>query len=245
VQTIHSITQANKDFQIDASFVDTDSSISEIRSTVTVDSAYLADFAGTESGPVSEYETPVNRPNLPNLTSEKAQPGILDTQTSRYLQLDARPAAVPSTVEAVIAARNGVGRSLGLEIARTMADGKHQIFVRLDPKELGQLDVRLSFDSSGELRAVVTTTTASSADLIRQDMPSLLRSLSDAGVRVDDRSIRLDLQSGAQSGSGQGHSHKNDQRSRQYPANKEQQQDEDLTYITRRWRAGSQVELRA
>lgn len=185
------------------------------------------------------------RSDLPPPGLDKPQPGSFAVHSQHNQRTDVLPPALAQPAAAVISARQGIGKSLGVEIARTMASGQEQILVRLDPKDLGQLDIRLTFDPTGELRAVVTTTTTASADIIRQDLPTLLRGLSDAGVRVDDKSIRFELQSDTHSGSGQGQSYAGGQQSRRGTGGNEQQQEEEVVYAMRPWRAGGQFELRA
>jgi flagellar hook-length control protein FliK len=129
---------------------------------------------------------------------------------------------------------------------KSIEDGREQMRVRLDPKDLGQLDVRLSFEKDGALRAIITASTSASNDLLRQEMPTLVRSLSDAGVRMDEGSLRFELQSGSGNGSGQRQSFQNERRpSPPNGAQEDPRTEEDAVFGTRPWRARGQFDLRA
>jgi flagellar hook-length control protein FliK len=96
-----------------------------------------------------------------------------------------------------VTARPGqIGRELGLEIARRSAAGGDELMVRLAPDEMGRIEVRMSFDAGGTLRAVVTAENQAALDMLRRDAGDLGRSLADAGVRADAQSFRFDAKSG-------------------------------------------------
>lgn len=93
----------------------------------------------------------------------------------------------------VIAAQPGrIGRELGVEIARQVSDGKQEVLVRLDPAEMGRIDVRLSFDDKGHLHAAMTADSATALDMLRRDAGDLGRALANAGVHSDPSTFRFD-----------------------------------------------------
>ncbi|WP_445193728.1 flagellar hook-length control protein FliK [Sphingomonas sp. Tas61C01] len=106
-----------------------------------------------------------------------------------------------------VAAQPGkIGHEMGVIIARHAATGGGEtITVRLDPKDMGRIDVTLSFDDDGRLRAVVAADNPAALDLLRRDSADLNRALTDAGVRSDPQSLRFDTRSGGgeQASSGQ------------------------------------------
>lgn len=111
-----------------------------------------------------------------------------------------RPAAQPYGTAAhqaphqpVVAAQPGqIGRDMGVEIARTVAAGREEVRIRLDPAEMGRIDVRLHFDRDGSLRAVVAADSPAALEMLRREAGDLTRALSDAGVRADPQSFRFD-----------------------------------------------------
>ena len=154
------------------------------------------------------------------------------------------PAALPTAP--ALQTSKGLGKGLALEMRKSIEDGREHMRVRLDPKELGQLDVRLSFDKDGALRAIITASTSASNDLLRQELPTLVRNLSDAGVRMDEGSLRFELQSGSGGGSGQ---RQTPQEERRTPSRNGAWEDlrpeEDTVFGTRPRSARGQFDLRA
>jgi flagellar hook-length control protein FliK len=122
----------------------------------------------------------------------------------------ARHAALPyAPAEPAVTVREGrFGADIGVTIARALdagsgADGqaKGDLLIRLDPRHMGRVDVRLSFDHDGVVRAVVSADNSAALDLLRRESADLGRALTDAGVRADDQSLRFD---GGSSGNGAG-----------------------------------------
>lgn len=115
---------------------------------------------------------------------DPAQPGL------------AAPAANPT---GVVSAKAGhMGREMGVEIARRIKEGKQEIMLRLDPAEMGRVEVRMSFDGDGRLRAVVSADNPAALDILRRDAGDLIRSLSDSGLRTDAQSFKFDARGGEQ-----------------------------------------------
>lgn len=86
-----------------------------------------------------------------------------------------------------------VAREMGLEIARHVkAGGSDELVIRLDPAELGRINIRMSVNEHGHLRAVVAADAPAVIDAIRNDIPELSRALEQAGVRTDGQSFRFD-----------------------------------------------------
>ena len=103
--------------------------------------------------------------------------------------------AVAAT-EPVIAARpSHLGQQMGVEIARKVEAGEDTLRVRLSPENLGKVEVTLSFDDGGTLRATVRAESQHALDMLRQDAPDLGRALDQAGIRADAQSFRFESRS--------------------------------------------------
>jgi flagellar hook-length control protein FliK len=113
------------------------------------------------------------------------------------------PAPVP---EARVMAEPGrMGHEMAVAIARHTAEGGGEaLTVRLNPAEFGRIDVTLSFDDRGTLRAVLAAETPAALDVLRRDSADLGRALSDAGMRTDAQSFRFDTRQGGADAGGQG-----------------------------------------
>ncbi|WP_374410548.1 flagellar hook-length control protein FliK [Novosphingobium colocasiae] len=113
---------------------------------------------------------------------------------------DASPAAT-----ATVTVREGrFGADVGVAIARareSVADGGGDaLLIRLDPRHLGRIDVRMTFDDDGTMRAVMRADSPAALDLLRRESVHLDRALADAGIRADAQSLRFESGGG---GSGQ------------------------------------------
>lgn len=93
---------------------------------------------------------------------------------------------------AVTAAPGRIGREMGVEIAHHVAAGRDEMMVRLDPPEMGRVDIRLSFDRDGAVRGVIAADSPGVLDMLRKETGELTRALADAGVRSDAQSFRFD-----------------------------------------------------
>ena len=93
---------------------------------------------------------------------------------------------------------------MGVAIARHAVAGQPEtITVRLDPKDMGRIEVRLAFDDAGTLRAVVSADTSAALEMLRRDAGDLGRALADAGVRADGQSLRFDTRTSGGNDPGQ------------------------------------------
>lgn len=125
----------------------------------------------------------------------------LNAAASRPAALPYAPTAQSAPQSATVAVQQGqFGNDIGVEIARALDKGSDDLLIRLDPRHMGRIDVRLSFDHDGVLRAVVSADSASSLDMLRRESTDLNRALADAGVRSDGQSLRFDSRSGGQGG---------------------------------------------
>lgn len=83
--------------------------------------------------------------------------------------------------------------------------GEHRLVLRLDPPELGRLEIRMVRAPDGPPHVEITAERPATLALLRQDEPALHRALNDAGVPADGRSLTMQLgRSGGQESGPQG-----------------------------------------
>jgi flagellar hook-length control protein FliK len=160
--------------------------------------AARAESAGSESNPDGQ---PQPEAILATAASTNATAPILPQHAHSPNAVDTArvtaPAAPAAPAEPVVEARAGhLGHSLGVEIARKVELGEETLRIRLNPIELGRIEVTLAFDDKGSLQATVRTESAQAMDLLRQDTPDLARTLDQAGVRTDAQSFRFENRGG-------------------------------------------------
>ena len=83
--------------------------------------------------------------------------------------------------------------TLGLTIAAKSADGIKHFDIRLDPPELGRVQVHLSLDDSGKAQASLVVDKPQTLELLQRDAANLARSLTDAGVSLSNNGLNFSL----------------------------------------------------
>lgn len=140
----------------------------------------------TPSQQIASQQPPPQQP-VPAIAAATAQPAAASGSTR---------SEAPG---ARLALNSDFAARMGVQIARRLAQGSDELTVRMDPAELGRIQVRLAFDDQGALRAVVAADSASVIEAMRRDLADITRALTDAGVRADGQSFRFDR--GGQDGS--------------------------------------------
>jgi len=121
----------------------------------------------------------VPQQQLSNVTSTAA--------TDKFTVTHAAGAAVPL---------NG----LAVEIAASVQSGKTHFEVRLDPADLGRIDVRIDVDRNGQVTSHLTVEKAETLSMLQQDAPQLQQALSDAGLKTSNGGLQFSLRDQSQSG---------------------------------------------
>jgi flagellar hook-length control protein FliK len=144
----------------------------------------------TAAGPGRKPPAPAVRlhdaaaPGGPDMTPFAAGPAERAT---------AAPVLAPAVAPTVLATQPArLAHDLGLAIARQVSADGNVLHIRVEPAELGRIDVRMSFDDSGNLRAIVGADSSVALDLLRRDSADLGRAMADAGVRADSQSFRFE-----------------------------------------------------
>jgi flagellar hook-length control protein FliK len=122
-------------------------------------------------------------------------------QTTATVQpLGASAPAAPSF--SVTAASNAVVplSGLALEIAVSARSGKSRFEIRLDPADLGRIDVRIDVDRSGRVTSHLTVEKPETLSMLRQDAPQLQRALDDAGLKTGNGGLQFSLRDQSSSG---------------------------------------------
>jgi flagellar hook-length control protein FliK len=117
------------------------------------------------------------------------------------LHTAATSAAHASTLTATAATSDAVPLSgLAMEIAVTARSGKSRFEIRLDPADLGRIDVRIDVDRNGHVTSHLTVEKAETLSMLRQDAPQLQRALDDAGFKTGGGGLQFSLRDQSSSG---------------------------------------------
>ena len=92
---------------------------------------------------------------------------------------------------------------LAVEIATRAKAGERRFDIRLDPPELGRIDVKLEIDSKGNTTTKLIVERAETLDLLQRDARGLEKALQNAGLKTDAGSMQFSLSQDAQTQQGQ------------------------------------------
>lgn len=82
---------------------------------------------------------------------------------------------------------------IAMHIARAAQDGTNKLSVRLDPAELGRVEVRLEVGHDGRVQALVSAERQETLDMLQRDARDLARALKDAGLSADSNDLNFSL----------------------------------------------------
>jgi hypothetical protein len=188
-----------------------------------------ADNAGKSAGDKSNgsagdtAKAPALQPDVqtlaapPKTAPQPAQASFagIDPAASPQAPSSAAPASTVSQHIQVSAQASPDLPALAVEIAAKSQSGARQFDIRLDPPELGRVEVRLSIDATGKASAHLSADQPHTLSLLQKDAPILTRALRDAGLDVSQNGLNFSLRQ--QSDNPNGQAGNNGRRPRSFP----------------------------
>ena len=92
---------------------------------------------------------------------------------------------------------------IAVEIATRAGKGERRFDIRLDPPELGRIDVRLEIDSKGNTTTKLIVERSETLDMLQRDARGLEKALQNAGLKLDAGGMQFSLQQDTQANQGQ------------------------------------------
>ncbi|HEV2651342.1 MAG TPA: flagellar hook-length control protein FliK, partial [Rhizomicrobium sp.] len=83
--------------------------------------------------------------------------------------------------------------ALAVQIATHSDDGQKHFNIRLDPPELGRVDVHMTVDDQGKAQATLSVEKPQTLALLQKDAPELQRQLKDAGLDLSQNGLNFSL----------------------------------------------------
>jgi len=150
-------------------------------------------------------DAPGAKPDVSFQTALDLQaPAVQQPQTQQQFTVAAAGPATSAQAASIPVPVNG----LAVDIATRAAAGNTSFQIRLDPAELGRIDVRLDVDKHGRVTSHLTVDQPATLDMLRRDAPQLQRALEDAGLKTGDGGLQFSLRDqspqGGQGDGGQG-----------------------------------------
>ena len=84
--------------------------------------------------------------------------------------------------------------TMAFHIARNIDNGVNRFEIRVDPPELGKIDVTMDVQSDGKVRVHMVVERAEALDFLQRDARALEKALSDAGLDTDADSVSFSLE---------------------------------------------------
>jgi flagellar hook-length control protein FliK len=138
--------------------------------------------------------------------TDASDAGVQATATIQpQLPAVAAPAALVGPLNVTPATNAAVPWSgLALEIAVSARSGKSRFDIRLDPADLGRIDVRIDVDRNGQVTSHLTVEKPETLSMLRQDAPQLQRQLDEAGFKTGNGGLQFSLRDQSSSGQDNG-----------------------------------------
>jgi flagellar hook-length control protein FliK len=150
--------------------------------------------------PAHEHSTVTETGHTPTDPSGAQATGQIQPQlpATQAMAVPAGPSVTAATSAAVPLS------GLALEIAVSAKNGKSSFEIRLDPAELGRIDVRIDVDRNGQMTSHLTVEKPETLSMLQQDAPQLQRALDDAGFKTGDGGLQFSLRDQSSSGQNSG-----------------------------------------
>ena len=125
-----------------------------------------------------------------------ADPALIETSSSSK-------SSAPAAAAQARSLPNGAAAALGNQVAFKLLerfDGKTSKFeIRLDPAELGKVNVKIEVDGDGRIQAVLAAQDSSAADALNRNLRQLENALTQAGLSLDENGLRVEIDARSQS----------------------------------------------
>jgi flagellar hook-length control protein FliK len=144
----------------------------------------------TATAEVPPAVTPDAQTAVPKTFADAVQQAALTAPSQGAAQTAANPAAPAQPASQALAVPLA---GVAVEIAGKALEGKNRFEIRLDPPELGRIEVRLDVDHDGNTVTRLIADRPDTLDLLRRDADGLQRSLQDAGLKTSDNSLQFSL----------------------------------------------------
>jgi chemotaxis protein MotD len=158
----------------------------------------VVDTAAPVAAKPAAAPVPAAQPSTPQSVTPAVQPALAASQAASSAAAMRAPAPqtdadIPTNVT-----------NLAAVIAAKALSGAKSFEIRLDPAELGRVEVQLNVDRDGKADATITAHRPETLALLMGDSRNLERTLKDAGLDVSNSSLNFSLKGEGRQGDGGG-----------------------------------------
>jgi flagellar hook-length control protein FliK len=93
---------------------------------------------------------------------------------------------------------------LAIALAASVQSGKTRFEMRLDPADLGRIDVRIDVNRSGQVTSHLIVEKPETLSMLQHDAPQLQQALNDAGLKTGGGGLQFSLRDQSSSGQNNG-----------------------------------------
>ena len=138
--------------------------------------------------------------NVPNVNADATQTAALAARTQQTAPAATAAAAAATAAPAAQQAAAIPLSGVAFEITSKALSSTNHFEIRLDPPDLGRIEVRLDVDGDGNVTSRMIVDRPETLDLLRRDAAGLDRALQDAGLKTSNNGLQFQLrdQSGDQ-----------------------------------------------
>jgi flagellar hook-length control protein FliK len=131
----------------------------------------------------------------PNIAPAEAIQSIGAAAPAGPSQLSQTAKANPTTAahQPEKAKEQTAAEQIAVKIRQAVGEGTDKINIKLNPHELGRVEVRLEVSKDGSITATVLAERQDTLDILQKDARGLERALNDAGLRADATSLSFGL----------------------------------------------------
>jgi len=150
----------------------------------------IADGVSTKA---SDATLAAAKAGLESVQSLNAATAAQPAPPALHLNVTATAAAAGAAIANNMASNAVPIDGVAVEIATQAQNGKTSFDIRLDPKELGRIDVRLEVDKDGHVTAKMAVDRVETLDLLKRDASNIERALQQAGLKTSDNSLEFSM----------------------------------------------------
>jgi chemotaxis protein MotD len=138
--------------------------------------------AKADTPPARAADTPAPSPSASTAPPAPAAPSSFGMEVAQKVAAQPANDGAPVPVHA-----------LAVTIAARASQGATRFDIRLDPAELGRIDVQLTVDREGHVKSKLVVEKQETLDLLQRDQRNLEKALAQAGVQTREGSLEFSL----------------------------------------------------
>ena len=170
---------------------------------LTFDAPASIDLAGSVTKGIANAQTAVQIAATVNVPETLPALGWTAGESNQLFDLSALPAETELAKAAAPHSNSVLPRGtvnlpapaaqVAIQIGKAVQDGMSRINIRLNPPELGRVDVKLDLGFDGRILAVISVERTETLELLQRDSRLLERALEDAGLETSSNSLSFNL----------------------------------------------------